>query len=162
MSRRGHPLCDWLQTIATGSGLKDPARKVGVTGLPAPPATRSAAVSAMISHRCSTTSRRNPAPSSLGGDAGHPFSTPVQRQGSKIAWRLVVASCQRRPCATAIPRRSTLSLTETASGALAAGSGCGGWVGVGGRRGREVELTNSMVRNTPDAPASCCTLSVCK
>ena len=89
----------WLQVIAAGCESKDPARKVGVTGLPAPPATRSAAVSAMISHGRSTTCGQYPAPARSGIDGGSRWTAPVQRQGSPMPWRLVPTSCQRRPCA---------------------------------------------------------------
>ena len=103
----------WLQVIAAGRALKDPARKVGVTGLPAPLATRSAAVSAMISHGRSTTCGQYPAPARSGIDAGSRWTAPVQRQGTPMPWRLVPTSCQRRPCATAIPLRRALRLWGT-------------------------------------------------
>ena len=100
----------WLQMIATWRRPKDPARKVGVTGRPAPPATRSAAVSAMISHGRSTTCGQYPAPARSGIDGGSRLTAPVQRQGSPMPWRLMPTSCQRRFSATAIPRRRALRL----------------------------------------------------
>ena len=95
-------------------------RKVGVTGLPAPPAIRSAAVSAMIGQPRSSTCRRRHERASSAIDAAVILMLTTKRDNTRRSGRLAVASCQRRPSRSIEPFRRTLNFINSALDDLAA------------------------------------------